>query len=112
MTEISPDVNMRTFTAASPERAEPAKYNGLSGFMPSGSLVKSTQLLPGLMLFHTSHRTYTMPPRRRALQWTVSDSHRSTQPVSYSSWDTDYYTAMAAVYASLARATTVRKLCR
>ena len=97
MTEISPDGNMRTFTAASPEREEPAKYNTLSGFMPSGSLVKSAQLLPGLMLFHTSHRTYTMPPMRRAWQWVSLDSHRSTQPVSYSSWDTDYYSPYIAV---------------
>lgn len=56
--------------------------------------MKSVQLLPGLMLFHTSHRTYTMPPLRRALQWMLSDSHRFTQPVSYSSWDTDYYAAI------------------
>lgn len=40
--------------------------------------------------FHASHRTYTMPPMRRAWQWVFSDSQRFCQSVSYSSWDTEY----------------------
>lgn len=95
MTEMRPDGDMRTLTAASPERAEPAKYHVLSGFIPSGRRVNSVQSLPGLVPPHTSHRTYTMPPIRRAWQWVVSDSHRFAQPVSYSSWDTESYAAAA-----------------
>ena len=94
MIEISPDGKMRTLTTVLPESEEPAKYKTLSGFMPSGNLVKSAQSPPGPMPFDTSHLTKTVRPMRRAWQWVVSDSHRFTQPVSCSSWDTDYYAAI------------------
>lgn len=89
MTEMSPDVLIRTLTGQCPSRLLPVAYTVRSGFMPSGSLVNAVQSLPGLVPPHTSHRTYTMPPIRRAWQWVVSDSHRFAQPVSYSSWDTE-----------------------
>ena len=90
MTEMSPDVSMCTLTGQCPVRLLPVAYTPRSGFMPSGSLVNSVQSLPGLVPFHTSQRTYTMPPIRRAWQWVVSDSQMFTQPVSYSSRDTEY----------------------
>lgn len=90
MTEMSPDVLIRTLTGQCPVRLLPVAYTPRSGFMPSGSLVNSVQSPPGLVPFHTSQRTYTMPPMRRAWQWVVSDSQRFTQPVSYSSRDTEY----------------------
>ena len=81
MTSISPDVFMRTLTGQCPVRLLPVAYTPRSGFMPSGSLVNSVQSLPGLVPFHTSQRTYTMPPIRRAWQSVVSDSQMFTQPV-------------------------------
>ena len=93
MIETSPDGKMRTLTTVLPESEEPAKYKTLSGFMPSGNLVKSAQSPPGPMPFDTSHLTKTVRLMRRAWQWVVSDSHRFTQPVSCSSWDTDYCSA-------------------
>ena len=90
MTSISPDVFMRTLTGQCPVRLLPVAYTPRSGFMPSGSLVNSVQSLPGLVPPQTSQRTYTTPPMRRAWQWVVSDSQMFTQPVSYSSRDTEY----------------------
>ena len=82
MTSINPDVFMRTLTGRCPARLLPVAYTVRSGLIPSGRRVNSVQSLPGFVPPHTSHRTYTTPPMRRAWQWVMSDSQRFTQPVS------------------------------